>query len=142
MSLRTQGLGLCPLRDSVLSQPMTQIHSTASLGPGGSGWQCGKGQDWRSVSGYGCECVCIPEEERQSPHRGQSLGKSAGSYSPSPLWYRWGNQGPGRKGSLPRVLQLVSGRSNLGSRGHLGFSPSSAPSQQVTAPFQKKEIKN
>lgn len=39
LSLRTQGLGLCPLRDPVLSQPMTQIHSTAGLGQRGSGWQ-------------------------------------------------------------------------------------------------------
>lgn len=124
LSLRTQGLGLCPLRDPVLSQPMTQIHSTAGLGQRGSGWQClEKARAGGMCLGYGCKYVRILEAKHPSPragkpHRGQSPGRSAGSYSPTRCGTERETKAKAQEGrDLPRVLQLAGGRAtSSGSR--------------------------
>lgn len=128
LSLRTQGLGLCPLRDPVLSQPMTQIHSTAGLGQRGSGWQClEKARAGGMCLGYGCKYVRILEAKHPSPragkpHRGQSPGRSAGSYSQPPVVQRGKPRPrPRKEGTCPESSNWLVAEPPARGAGTLGF---------------------
>ena len=65
---------------------------------------------------------------------------SAGFYSPT-LCGTDGETEAQEGRDLPRSLQLVGGRAKVQTweAGHLSVSPSSVPSQEVTAPFWKRE---
>lgn len=135
MSLRTQGLGLCPLQDPVLGQHMSQIHSAARYtklsiwGKRGSRWQCLE----KDRVGIGCECVCILGEEHPSPrvgtpHRGQSPGESHWILDSNPLVVQMGKMTPKKEGMGPGSSSwlVTEPKFRLGEQGHMVFSASSA----------------
>lgn len=145
MSLKAQGLGLCPLREPVLSQPMTQIHSAASLGPRGSGWQCLEKASARGCLVYGCKCVCVLEEERPSPRVGTPQRPEAWEVcwasQSNHLVVQVGKLRPGRKGLAqgPPASRRLEPRRRPGKWGTWASAPALLHPRKLLQPFWKRE---
>lgn len=108
-----------PTADPVLSQPMTQIHSGASLGQRGSSWQClEKARAGGVCLEYGCKCVCLRGGGGMGNHHHPELAHLPEDRVLESLCWILRVQPPcGTDGEteaqegrdLPRILQLVGG---------------------------------
>lgn len=139
VSLSTQGLGLCPLRDPYLSQLMTQIRSAASLGPEGKRLMVMEKARAQGVSEQACKCACILGDGHPSETRvlGILIFKS------TPLVVQMGRLKPQKKGtSQGSYSWLVTAETLTWGSGPLGLSSSSVSYCSYCRSFLEKELRN